>query len=69
MDVAGYTLQEVLNNILTAIQDILYYVSSAIAENASVIATVVVVGGLAFLLMRYGSRIFSGVTRWVRGFF
>jgi len=66
---AGYTLAEVLNNILTAIQDILYYVSSAIAENASVIATVVVVGGLAFLMMRYGSRIFRGVTGWLRGIF
>jgi len=66
---AGYTLVEVLNSILTAIQDILYYVSSAIAENASVIATVVVVGGLAFLMMRYGSRIFSAVTGWLRGIF
>ena len=65
----GYTLAEVLNNILTAIQDILYYVASAIAENASVIATVVVIGALAFLVMRYGSRIFSGITGWLRGIF
>jgi predicted PurR-regulated permease PerM len=66
---AGYTLVEVLNNILTAIQDILYYVATAIADNASVIATVVVVGALAFMIMRYGSRIFSGITGWLRGFF
>jgi cobalamin synthase len=66
---AGYTLADVLTNILTALQDILYYVSTAIAENASVIATVVVIGAIAFLVMRYGSRIFRGVTGWLRGLF
>jgi predicted PurR-regulated permease PerM len=64
-----YTLAEVLTNILTALQDILYYVSSAIADNASVIATVVVIGAIAFLVMRYGTRIFRGVTGWLRGLF
>jgi predicted PurR-regulated permease PerM len=64
-----YTLTEVLTNILTALQDILYYVSSAIADNASVIATVVVIGAIAFMVMRYGTRIFRGVTGWLRGFF
>jgi len=66
---AGYTLAEVLNSILSAIQDILYYVAKGIADNASVIATVVVIGALAFLVMRYGTRIFSGITGWLRGFF
>jgi cobalamin synthase len=66
---AGYTLADVLTNILTALQDILYYVANAIAENASVIATVVVIGAIAFLVMRYGSRIFRGVTGWLRGLF
>jgi cobalamin synthase len=66
---AGYTLADVLTNILTALQDILYYVSTAIAENASVIATVVVIGAIAFLVMRYGTRIFRGVTGWLRGLF
>jgi len=64
-----YTLADVLTNILTALQDILYYVSTAIAENASVIATVVVIGAIAFLVMRYGTRIFRGVTGWLRGLF
>ncbi len=64
-----YTLADVLTNILTALQDVLYYVSNAIAENASVIATVVVIGAIAFLVMRYGSRIFRGVTSWLRGLF
>jgi protein involved in polysaccharide export with SLBB domain len=66
---AGYTLAEVLTNILTALQDILYYVSTAIADNASVIATVVVIGAIAFLVMRYGSRVFRGITSWIRGLF
>jgi hypothetical protein len=64
-----YTLADVLTNILTALQDILYYVANAIAENASVIATVVVIGGIAFLVMRYGTRIFRAVTGWLRGLF
>jgi len=64
-----YTLADVLTNILTALQDILYYVANAIAENASVIATVVVIGAIAFLVMRYGTRIFRGVTGWLRGLF
>jgi cobalamin synthase len=65
----GYTLADVLTNILTALQDILYHVSTAIADNASVIAIVVVIGAIAFLVMRYGSRIFRGVTGWLRGLF
>ena len=64
-----YTLSEVLNNILAAIQDTLYYVSSAIAENASVIATALVVGGVAVLIARYGRRIFSEITGFFRGLF
>jgi hypothetical protein len=66
---AGYTLADVLSNVLSALQDILYYVSSAIAANAQVIATVVVVGALVYLVWRYGSRIFRGVTGWLRGLF
>jgi len=62
-----YTLADVLSNILTALQDVMYYVSSAIAENASIIATAVVLGGIAFMVMRYGTRIFRGLTGWLRG--
>jgi len=65
----AYALADVLTNILNALQDILYYVSQAIADNASVIATVVVIGAIAFLVMRYGTRIFRGVTGWLRGLF
>jgi hypothetical protein len=65
----AYTLADVLSNVLAALQDILYYVSSAIAANAQVIATVVVVGALVYLVWRYGGRIFRGVTGWLRGLF
>jgi len=57
-----YTLADVLDKILTAIQDTLYHIADAIATNASTIATCVVVGGLAFMVYRYGSRIFRAMT-------
>jgi len=63
------SLVDILNNVLSAITTILSSVASAIAENASVIATIVVVGALVYMVMRFGSRIFSGVTAWVRGLF
>jgi len=69
MATPAYTIGEVLNYILTAIQDILGEVAKTIAENASVIATVVVLGGLGMLLWRYGSRIFRGIAGWFRGLF
>jgi predicted PurR-regulated permease PerM len=65
----AYTLADVLSNVLSALQDILYYVSSAIASNAQIIATVVVVGALVYLVWRYGGRVLRGVTGWLRGFF
>lgn len=65
----SYTLADVLTRILAAIQDTLYWIADAIAANAQVIATVVVIGGLAYLLVRYGGRIFRGVTGFFRGLF
>ena len=64
-----YTIADIMNNILVAIQNILGEVASVIAENASIIATVVVIGGLAVLLWRYGGRIFSGITGLFRKLF
>lgn len=61
-------LTDVLNQVLTGIQTILYDIASAIASNAQVIATVVVVGAIAFMVLRFGTRIFRGVTGWLRGF-
>lgn len=65
----AYTLNDILNSILTAIQDILGNIASTIADNASVIATLVVLGGLTFAVVRYGSRIFGTFSRMVAGLF
>ncbi len=58
----GYTLADIMQNILTAIQNIIGEVAHVLADNASIIATVVVIGGVATLLWRYGGKIFSGIT-------
>jgi predicted PurR-regulated permease PerM len=63
------TLADVLTNILNAVTTILYEVTKVIADNAGVIATVLVLGGLAFMFMRYGTRIFRTVVSWFRGLF
>lgn len=64
-----YELTEVMTAILGGIQDTLYYIATAIADNASVIATVVVVGALAMMVMKYGTKIFRGATGWLKGIF
>lgn len=51
----AYTLTDILNAILTAIQDVLGNIATSIADNASVIASVVVLGGLIFGVVRFGS--------------
>jgi hypothetical protein len=61
------SLADVLSQILSAIQTILYEVASAIADNAAIIATVVVIGALAYMTMKFGTRVFRGVTSWMRG--
>ncbi|MBS7613617.1 hypothetical protein KEJ48_05175 [Candidatus Bathyarchaeota archaeon] len=63
------SLADILTQVLNALQTILYEIASAIAENATVIATAVVLGGIAFMVMRYGSRVFRGVSAWLRGLF
>ena len=65
----SYTLSDVLDKILAAIQDTLYHIADAIAANASTIASVVVVGTLAFAVARFGGRIFRGAITWLRGLF
>lgn len=64
-----YTLTDVFNNLLTAIQDILGEVAATIADNASTIASIVVLGGLMTGVMYFGGRALGGITRWVRGLF
>lgn len=64
-----YTLADVMSNILVAIQDILGSVAATIAENASVVATVLVLGALSMVMVRYGGRIFRGISGFFRGMF
>ncbi len=64
-----YTLADIMSNILTAIENIIGEVAKVLAENAGTVATVVVIGGVAMLLWRYGSRIFSGISGMFRRFF
>ena len=63
------SLADILSQVLNALQTIIYQIAAAVAENASVIATVVVLGGLTYTVMRYGTRIFRGITGWFRGLF
>ena len=69
MSTPAYTISDIVNNILVAIQDIIGEVANVLAANASNIATALVVGGFAYLLMRYGSRVFRGITGLFRGMF
>jgi len=64
----AYTLADVLSQILTGIQDTLYYIASAIAENAATIATVAVVGGLSLIMVRFGTRIWRTMAGMFRAF-
>lgn len=63
------SLADILDSILQAVQTVIYQVSNAIAQNAGVIATVVVTGMLTYVLVRYGTRLFRGVTSIFRAMF
>jgi len=69
MSTPTYSLTDILTNMLNAIQDILGNIAKVVAENASVIATVVVLGGLTYFLATYGTRLFRGIFGWFRGLF
>ncbi|RLB79939.1 MAG: hypothetical protein DRH17_12860 [Deltaproteobacteria bacterium] len=69
MSTPTYSLADIFQNILTAIQNILGEVAKVIAENAGVIASVLVVGGLAAMMVRYGDRIIRGIAGFFRGLF
>jgi len=69
MSTPTYTLSEIMTNILNAIQDVIGNVAAAISENAAVIGTVIVLGGLAYALVRFGSRAFRSFAGWFRGLF
>ena len=63
------TLSDVANAILNALASVLQAVVNFVSQNASVIATVIFMGGLIYLLLRYGRSIFSGIFDWLKGIF
>jgi len=63
------SLSDVLNSIMNTIVNVLQNVVGVISQNAATIATLLVIGGLVFLTVRYGRRIFSGITDLLRGLF
>jgi len=63
------SLSDVLNSIMNTIVTILQNVINVISQNAATIATLLVTGGLVFLVVRYGRRIFSGISDLLRGLF
>ena len=67
MSTPAFTLSDIMGNVLNAIYGVLGEVASALAENASVIAEVLVLGGLAFMVARYGGRIFRQLGTLLRG--
>ena len=69
MSTPAYTISDILTNILNAIQSIIGEFASVVAQNASTIATVLVIGTLVVAVARLGSRVFRGVSGWLRGLF
>jgi hypothetical protein len=63
------SLGDVANAILNALASVLQAIVNFVSQNASVIATVIFMGGLIYLLLRYGRSIFSGIFDWLKGIF
>lgn len=60
------TLADILNQVLNAIQTILYEIAKAVSDNATVIASAIVIGSVVYGIWRLGSRYLTGITRWLR---
>jgi len=65
----AYTLADVLNSLLSAVQDILGNIAHAIADNAGIIAQILVLGGLVYGVVRFGGDAIRRITGVVRGLF
>jgi len=65
----AYTLTDVMNSLLTAVQEILGNIAQAIVDNAAVIAQIIVIGGLVFGVVRFGSSVVRRITGFARGLF
>lgn len=69
MSTPAFTVGDILNAILGALQDVIGYIATAIAENAQVIAQVIVLGSLVAAVGMVGYRAFRRFSGWLRGLF
>jgi hypothetical protein len=63
------SLADILTSVLNAVQTIMYQIATAIADNATVIANVLVLGGLAVGVYAVGRRLVRLISGWFRGLF
>jgi hypothetical protein len=63
------SLADILTAVLNAVQTIMYQIASVIADNATVIANVLVLGGLAVGVYAVGRRLVRMISGWFRGLF
>jgi len=67
MSSPAYTLGDIMSWILTAVQNIIGEIGKALAENATVVAQVIVLGGLALSVATFGRRVIGRISGMLRG--
>ena len=63
------SLSDVMTNIISSISGVIGAIATAIADNAAVIGTIIVVGAVAVAVMAFGQKIFKGLGGWFKGLF
>jgi hypothetical protein len=63
------SLSDVMTNIISSISGVIGAIATAIAANAGVIGTIIVVGAVAVTVMAFGQKIFKGLSGWFKGLF
>lgn len=61
------SIGDILNSILSAIQGVIGAVANAIADNAEVIGTVLIIGALIVAVMSIGRKSIGGLMGWFKG--
>jgi hypothetical protein len=62
-------LSDVATNIINSVSSVLGSIATAIAANAGVIGSIIVVGAVAIGIMGFGQKIFGGLSGWFKGLF
>jgi hypothetical protein len=63
------SISDILTSILNAITTAIGAIATAISDNASVIGTILIVGGLITMTMAFGRKAFSGLGGLLKGVF